>query len=76
MKQQICGAMFCSCAIKPVSILKLYKTAVLPWRSQLQTQTGHGGQLVKRCQAEWKRSGATGGPFQNKSIAVATVLVI
>lgn len=76
MNPQICGAIFCSCAIKPVSTLQLYNPAVLPWRTQLQTQAGQGGQLVKWCQAQWNKWSASALSFQNKSFVFATITMI
>lgn len=75
MNPQICGAIFCCCAIKPVSTLKLYNTAVLPWRTQLQTQAGQGGQLVKRRQVNWSKWSASGLTFQNKRVATVKMIV-
>lgn len=73
MIPRICAAIFCSCAIKPVSTSKLYNRAPLPWRTQLKTQAGQGGQLAKRRQAGGDESSASVLFFQNKSPVVAVL---
>lgn len=37
-------------SFRPESLLKLYKSAELPRRTQLQTQPGYGGQAERRRQ--------------------------